>query len=1289
MSNPIDNYNKIVTTVNSVTSDYTFEADANNLIVIDTSNNRIGINTVHPQRSIHISGGDVSSGIITPYLQMISGGEGVGSDFIPSQDNIYTLGSESKQWKDLYVGPGSIYMNKKRIFSLDSNNNLNLNISGDGLKLDSNLDISGYIHNTNDILNNVNISGNVVPTSDNKYSLGDNTKGWSDLYIKDGGIYLKNQKIIYFDENNILTISSNQIQTKNSLTVNGTFSSSQSVNTNNDIGGGNIYGTMIGKTANGALNICGGFFSTLDAAQNSTFQQDLIVENDISVNQKLKVGSDVSLNANVDISNHLTVLGDVSLNSNVDISNHLTVFGDVSLNDNVDISNHLTVFGDVSLNSNVDISNHLTVLGDVSLNDNVKIGNHLTVLGDVSLNDNVDISNHLTVLGDVSLNANVDISNHLTVLNGDVSFNNNVKIGNHLTVLGDVSLNDNVDISNHLTVLGDVSLNANVDISNHLTVLNGDVSFNNNVKIGNHLTVLGDVSFNNNVKIGNHLTVFGDVSLNSNVDISNHLTVLNGDVSFNNNVKIGNHLTVLGDVSLNSNVDISNHLTVFGDASLNNVDICGNLNINEGKLILNNNTILEKRITSGSIFRCANFYEDFNDTLRYGILVRSNGNNNYAMLTDGGGYKIYDRYTKKKFNFTSTTSSAEAQFDYWHQSITQYGVENSTTLVFDEFIFGESSKTTTNNSHVNQGDISIYRRDETNFDWTYKDDTYFVDTTIASNNDNNYVNTMLAGNNEGMGNKLHLSPDGSRLFWTSKTTKYIHMLYRGERNRSYGDVRNEYNTFFHTHVYNDRYWYSKNRITDSIESQFTDAWWTGDSNNEYVHYGFDSNTDGTILTALTTSNNSPNTSKIYILYSPTLKSSPEGIFNMLNGTTNNFSDISGDEYPGNFNEHRGEHNKGIHNDYFIFQTIVFNNSTDGIFNINYGYNSPETNTNIDSIGGPIGRIINTNTTVYLDVTGKISTELLLYSKQIMSNDGLTLVVNDSGYNNNNGCIIILERPTIDVSFTYSTFFQGGDFQTPPTGVRFGQALAITQSDQIYAGSVSTGIMGHNFIINKIGNQWVETLLELPRNSQSNQDSYGEGFGSHGGGVNMSSDGNSLVGGYTTYAAYASAEYYLKESNENFITSYGAIHNSIRADYIYNNFGAQLTSDDRYKIQEKIINDGLQTIRLLNPKKYLKTTLEYKADYSGNIQPNDSVFEESGLIAQELLDISNLNYVVSENDNKYNVRYNDIFIHGLAATKELDIIVQTQQNKINNLEAENTLIKNALNELLRDTGKPNV
>lgn len=54
-------YNKIVTTVNSVTSDYTFIPDQDNVICIDTSFNRLGINTLTPEHSIDISGGTIQT----------------------------------------------------------------------------------------------------------------------------------------------------------------------------------------------------------------------------------------------------------------------------------------------------------------------------------------------------------------------------------------------------------------------------------------------------------------------------------------------------------------------------------------------------------------------------------------------------------------------------------------------------------------------------------------------------------------------------------------------------------------------------------------------------------------------------------------------------------------------------------------------------------------------------------------------------------------------------------------------------------------------------------------------------------------------------------------------------------------------------------------------------------------------------------------------------------------------------------------------------------------------------
>jgi hypothetical protein len=52
-------FNKVITTVNSVTNNYTSLVTPNSVIVIDTSNNRIGINTLDPNYEIHVSGGTI------------------------------------------------------------------------------------------------------------------------------------------------------------------------------------------------------------------------------------------------------------------------------------------------------------------------------------------------------------------------------------------------------------------------------------------------------------------------------------------------------------------------------------------------------------------------------------------------------------------------------------------------------------------------------------------------------------------------------------------------------------------------------------------------------------------------------------------------------------------------------------------------------------------------------------------------------------------------------------------------------------------------------------------------------------------------------------------------------------------------------------------------------------------------------------------------------------------------------------------------------------------------------
>ena len=64
-----------------------------------------------------------------------------GGSIVPSTDNVYDLGSPTKMWKDIYVGPGSLYVNGQKVIqdesgaiviSADPDENLGLRTSGSG-----------------------------------------------------------------------------------------------------------------------------------------------------------------------------------------------------------------------------------------------------------------------------------------------------------------------------------------------------------------------------------------------------------------------------------------------------------------------------------------------------------------------------------------------------------------------------------------------------------------------------------------------------------------------------------------------------------------------------------------------------------------------------------------------------------------------------------------------------------------------------------------------------------------------------------------------------------------------------------------------------------------------------------------------------------------------------------------------------------------------------------------------------------------------------------------------------
>ena len=219
-------YNKIITTVNSITPDYQFIPDLNNTIVIDTSENRIGINTITPDENIHVSGGTIKTQdlIVLGDLSI----NNLASSLIPPDDLSHNIGSIDYRWNELFVGSGSIYMDKTRIIRmgdytrhgandisalifdnsgkhLDISDIRHVNIQGD-VSFNSSIDISDQliIHGDASFNSNLDLCNQLIVHGDSSLNSNLDVSGVLHIIksIEDDGRTTTGTKIYTLYENN-------------------------------------------------------------------------------------------------------------------------------------------------------------------------------------------------------------------------------------------------------------------------------------------------------------------------------------------------------------------------------------------------------------------------------------------------------------------------------------------------------------------------------------------------------------------------------------------------------------------------------------------------------------------------------------------------------------------------------------------------------------------------------------------------------------------------------------------------------------------------------------------------------------------------------------------------------------------------------------------------------------------------------------------------------------------------------------------------------------------------------
>ena len=306
--------------------------------------------------------------------------------------------------------------------------------------------------NGNISANNANITGNIVPTSNNVYSLGSATSYWKDAYIGPGSLYINGVKVLE-ESSNAIVISADLNQT-----VKVTSS-----------GSGDI---QLQTTGSGVIAVKGPLQIQAGNLITSSNGGPIGFSNPINVDTL----SSLSANTNLTISANGT--GNVQINDDVTISGNLTINGgggnlsvtSLSVEDNIiDISAETTgtpinnsgirvIRGDdpaVQMRWNEtsdtwqttnDGSTYLNIVGSNTSTGNANVGNigatggiFTTVAGSLTTNAQPNITS-VGILSSLSVSGNANVGNIGTaalVATGTGSFGANVNMNsNWITHLG-------------------------------------------------------------------------------------------------------------------------------------------------------------------------------------------------------------------------------------------------------------------------------------------------------------------------------------------------------------------------------------------------------------------------------------------------------------------------------------------------------------------------------------------------------------------------------------------------------------------------------------------------------------------------------------------------------------------------------------------------------------------------------------------------------------------------------------------------------------------------------------
>jgi len=469
-------------------------------------------------------------------------------------------------------------------------------IMKDHVSMQKNLNITGDTTATNvTITGNLTtnfVPGSILPAAINGGVLAsnafDSTVTMGDSLIVNNDITVKNKLLVEDDVsfNKVLKVGG-AVTMNNALSVAGAATFANNVSITGNLAANFVPGSISAAAINGGVLAA----NTLDSTV--TMGDSLIVNNDLTVKDKLIVEDDAQFAKNVDISGNMAIANTLTV-KDIDITGSLA-FGNFANNSipsaaiNGGVLPANTLDSTVTMGDSLIVNNDITVKDKLFVEDDASFNKVLNVGGAVTMNNTLAVAGEATFTNNVSitgaLSANfADGSISTAAINGGVlaanTLDSTVTMGDSLIVNNDITVKDKLFVEDDASFNKVLNVGGAVTMNNALSVA-GAAIFSNNVSITGDLTanfVDGSIlpaAINGGVLAAN--TLDNTVTMGDSLIVNNDITVKNklfieDDASFNKVLKVGGAVTMNDSLSVAGAATFNNNVSITGDLTANFVD---------------------------------------------------------------------------------------------------------------------------------------------------------------------------------------------------------------------------------------------------------------------------------------------------------------------------------------------------------------------------------------------------------------------------------------------------------------------------------------------------------------------------------------------------------------------------------------------------------------------------------------------------------------------------------------------------------------------------------------------